>query len=244
MHTKTVVREMSNERRYQDHEVREILDLAIGQEDAPTPSLAAGDGLTLRELQEVGREVGLSPARVTQAVAAFEGRGTVVPRTKSLGLPTTVGSVVSLSRNLSDREWERLIAEMRTTFDVKGEVTSHGSLREWSHGTLHAFVEPTESGYRLRLTDSRAAGLGAGIAFGGFLLAMALLIFLVLLGKEDAGSKFFVPLFFGLGGGGMMALATLTLPGWAREQEQRMAHICGFAASLIGASESPDENRG
>src|SRR5262245_39404806 len=235
---------MSTERRFQDHEVREILDLAIGEDDAPTPSLSAADGLTLRELQEVGREVGLSPARISQAVTAFEARGELLPRTTALGLPTSVGSVVPLSRNLSDREWERLIAELRATFDAKGEVTSHGSLREWSHGSLHAFVEPTETGYRLRMTDSRAAALGGGIAFGGFFLAMALLILLVLLGREDAGSKLFVPLFFGLGGSGMIALATMTLPRWAREQEQRMAHISAFAAQLVAAPESMDESIG
>jgi len=36
---------MSKERRYQDHEVRQILDLAIGQKDGPAQSLPAIDGL-------------------------------------------------------------------------------------------------------------------------------------------------------------------------------------------------------
>jgi len=38
---------MSKERRYQDHEIRQILELAIGQEDGPAQSLPAVDGLTL-----------------------------------------------------------------------------------------------------------------------------------------------------------------------------------------------------
>jgi plasmid stability protein len=66
---------MSKERRYEDHEIRQILDLAIGQEDGPAQSLPAVDGLTLLELQDVGREVGLPPDRITQVVAAFEGPG-------------------------------------------------------------------------------------------------------------------------------------------------------------------------
>jgi hypothetical protein len=224
---------MSNERKYQDHEVRQILDLAIGQDDAAAPALPAGGGLTLRELHEVGREVGLAPSRITDAVAAFEGRGEVLPRTTVLGLPTSVGSIVSLPRNPTDHEWERLIAELRTTFGVKGEVTTHGSLREWSHGTLHAFVEPTGTGYRLRLTDSRAAPLGVGIFAGGFLLAFSLLIFLVLLGKDDPGSRLLVPLFFAGGGTSIIALSTMALPGWAREQENRMEHICRYSSSLL-----------
>jgi hypothetical protein len=232
---------VTEERRYQDHEVRQILDLAIGQDDASAPSLPAGSGLTLRELHEVGREVGLPANRITEAVAAFEGKGELLPRTTAFGLPTSVGSVVALPRNPTDLEWERLIAELRTTFGVKGEVSVHGSLREWSHGTLHAFVEPTETGFRLRLTDSRAAGFGVGVFAGGFLLAFSLLIFLVLLGKDDPGSRLFVPLFFAGGGTGIVALSTMALPGWAREQERRMEHICRFSVSLLAPPAPSDE---
>ena len=223
---------MSKERRYQDHEIREILDLAIGQEDGPAQALPAVDGLTLRELQEVGREVGVLPERITQAVAVYEGRGESVPRSTAIGLPTSVGRVVPLPRNPSDREWELLIDELRTTFGVKGEVTSHGGLREWSHGTLHAFIEPTETGHRLRLTDSSAAV--AGIFLGGFVLAFAALITVVLLGKDDPGFKFAVPAFFSLIGGGLVAGSAISLPRWAREQERRMEHISSYAVSLLG----------
>lgn len=231
---------MTKERRYQDHEVRQILDLAIGQEDAPAQVLPAGDGLTLSELQEVGREVGVPPDRIAQAVAALEGRGDSLPRGTALGLPISVGRVVSLPRSPSDREWELLIAELRTTFGEKGDLTSHGGLREWSHGTLHAFIEPTETGHRLRLTDSMPAAVG-GIAIGGMLLAFALLILIVLLGKDDAGSKLAVPVFFSLVGGGLIGGSVMALPRWAREQEERMEHISGYAASLLALPASRDD---
>ena len=222
---------MSKERKYQDEEIRQILDLAIGQEDAPAPSLPSVDGLTLLELQEVGREVGLPPDRISQAVAVFEARGEVVPRGTTLGLPTSVGRVVPLPRNLSDREFDLLIAELRTTFGGKGEVTSQGGLREWTHGTLHAFIEPTETGHRLRFTDSSAAV--AGIVLGGSLMALALLVFVVLLGKDDPGFKFAVPAFFAMVGGSVAAGSAMMLPKWAREQERRMEHISRYAASLL-----------
>ena len=230
---------VSKERRYQDDEIRQILDLAIGQEDGPAQSLPSVDGLTLLELQEVGREVGLPPDRISQAVAAFEGRGESVPRGTTLGLPTSVGSVVPLPRSLSDREFELLIAELRTTFGGKGEVTSHGGLREWSNGTLHAFIEPTETGHRLRLTDSSLAV--AGIVLGGSLLAFALLIFVVLLGKDDPGFKFAVPVFLSLLGGSLAAGSAMSLPRWAREQERRMEHISRYAVSLLALPGPRDE---
>ena len=222
---------MSKERRYQDHEIRQILDLAIGEDDGPAQSLPAVDGLTLVELQEVGREVGVLPERITQAAAAFEARGESVPRGTAIGLPTSVGRVVPLPRNPSDREWELLIAELRTTFGVKGEVTSQGGLREWSHGSLHAFIEPTETGHRLRLTDSNAAV--GGIFLGGLVIAFAAMIFVVLLGKEDPGFKFAFPAFISLLGGSLMAGIATSLPKWAREQERRMEHISRYSVSLL-----------
>jgi plasmid stability protein len=230
---------MSKERKYQDHEIREILDLAIDQEDGPAQSFPAADGLTLLELQEVGREVGLPPARITQAVAAFEGRGESVPRGTTLGLPTSVGRVVPLPRSPSDREWELLIAELRTTFGVKGEMTSQGGLREWSHGKVHAFIEPTETGHRLRLADSNAAV--AGIILGGLVLAFALMILVVLLDKDDPGFKLAVPAFFSLIGGSLVAGSAISLPRWAREQEKRMEHISRHAASLLATPGSTDD---
>lgn len=222
---------MSDERKYQDHEIRQILDLAIGKEDAVTQSLPAADGLTLRDLQDVGREVGLPPERIAQAAAEFEGRGEVVPRVTALGLPTSVGSVVPLPRNPTDREWELLIAELRTTFGGKGVVTSHGGLREWSHGRVQVYIEPTATGHRLRLTDSSAA-MGA-IVLGGFFLAFALLILVVLLGKDHVDSRLAVPAFFTLIGGSLVAGGVVSAPKWAREQERRMEYISRYAVSLL-----------
>ena len=231
---------MATERRYEEHEVRKIIDLAIDQDDAPAPSLPPGDGLTLAQLQEVGREVGLSPSRIAQAVATYEGQAALLPRTRTFGLPTSVGSVVSLPRAPTEREWERLVAELRATFGTKGEVTSHGSLREWSYGSLHAFVEPAETGYRLRLTDSIAGALGMTAMFGGFFLALGALTTVILLAREDAGLKYLVGMFMSAGGGGAMALTALSAPKWARTQEARMEHLSQFAANLLAAP-APDE---
>lgn len=230
---------MSTERRYEDHEIRQILELASGHEDRPARSLAAGDGLTLAELQEVALEVGLPPDRITQAAIAFERRGQLAPRRTTIGLPTSIGRVVPLPCSPSDREWELLIAELRTTFGEKGEATSQGGLREWSHGTLHALIEPTETGHRLRLADSSVAV--GGIILGGLVVAFALLVLLVLLGKGDPGYKLAVPAFLALLGGSLAAGSALSLPRWARDQERRMEHIGSRAVSLLSQRESRDD---
>jgi hypothetical protein len=234
---------MSSGRRYEEHEVRKILDLAISRDDAPVPAIPSRDGLTLSQLQEIGREVGLPPERISEAVAVYERRGQLLPRKTSFGLPTSVGSSVALPRRPTDHEWERLVAELRTTFGGKGVVTAHGSMREWAHSSFHAFVEPTETGYRLRMTDSRAAALGVGVLFGGFLVAFASVILIALLSKEDPGLRLLIPALFGLGGVGVTTGSAIGLPAWASEQEKRMEHISKFAATLLAAPASADTPR-
>jgi hypothetical protein len=91
-------------------------------------------------------------------------------------------------------------------------VTSHGGLREWSHGALHAFIEPTETGHRLRLTNSSVAV--AGIVLGGFVLAFAGMILVVLLGKDDPGFRCAIPAFLPLRGGSLVVGSAMSVPRW------------------------------
>jgi hypothetical protein len=120
-------------------------------------------------------------------------------------------------------------------------VTAHGRLREWSHGALHAFLEPTETGYRLRLTDSRAGALGVGLLMGGTFVAFGFIAFVALVSKGNPGLRMLIPLLFGLGGGGAMALSALSLPGWARAQERKLEHISAFARTLLAVPPPGDE---
>ena len=67
---------MSDERRYTDDEVAEIIQAAstpvVPREDLADPTPATG--LTLDQLQAIGREVGIAPERIAQAAAALDRR--------------------------------------------------------------------------------------------------------------------------------------------------------------------------
>ena len=83
---------MVDERTYQEDEVSEIFALAASASDAGLPPLADQHGLTLEELQEVGREVGLAPERIAEAAATLDARPEVLPRRRLLGVPVVCGS--------------------------------------------------------------------------------------------------------------------------------------------------------
>ncbi len=243
-HTPTKDSRLTDERKYKDDEVSEIFARATDVDGAGVPARSAGDGLTLAELQEVGVEVGLSPERVAASASALDTRIESVPRGTSLGAPVSVGRVIELPRAATDREWQILIADLRDTFRAKGHITTHGDTRVWANGHLHAFLEPTESGHRLRMgtqkTGSKERNMvgAAGLAIG--------LVLLVTSGLDAAtfGATFetLIPAVIALGGGGMITGNFLRLRSWADKRERQMEHIADRARALLSAPPA-DEGR-
>jgi hypothetical protein len=221
-------------RRYGDDEVREIFSLAT-TEGAGDPSLPVeSDGLTLDDLQRIGLEAGIEPARVARAAESLDARGTPAPVRRSLGLPIGVSRVVELPRAPTDREWEQLVSLFRTTFETRGRTTSSGGLREWSQGQLFISVEPTAHGEQLRLSTvkSDATALnGLGLLLSGMSVLMSAVV-----AAEGRPEKALAIL--GMFGG--MAVASfgvnvVRLPRWARERERQMEAIAEHAVKLLSA---------
>jgi hypothetical protein len=220
------------ERRYGDEEVREIFSLATTGDTRDRSLPAESGGMTLDELQRIGEEAGIEPARVAEAAGKLDARGRPSPIRRSFGLPIALSRVVELPRAPTDREWEQLISEFRTTFGSQGQTTTSGGLREWSQGNLHISVEPTEHGEQLRLSTRNEAAValnGFGIVTGGMSLLMGATV-------AAAGKPEKALVVLGMFGG--MALASFganlfRLPSWARERERQMEVIAEHAVKLL-----------
>lgn len=130
------------ERRYSEAEVTAIFERAAEAQQSARRQLPAGEGMSLAQLQDIGREVGIPSELVDQAARSLEREGQPASR-KFLGLPIGVGRTIELGRKLTDEEWERLVVDLRETFDAKGRVRYDGPFREWTNGNLQALLEPT-----------------------------------------------------------------------------------------------------
>ena len=224
-----------SKRRYGDDEVREIFSLATAG-DARDPSLSGeSGGTTLEELQRIGQEAGIDPAQVAQAAASLDARGRTAPVRRSFGMPVGVSRVVDLPRAPTDREWEQMISEFRTTFGTKGRATTSGGLREWTHGNLHICVEPTAHGEQLRLSTLKDDGIALNV-MGTAMGAMAALSSAVVTAAGKPGKALLVLAMFG----GMSLTAFVTnlirLPRWARERERQMEALADHAVKLLSDS--------
>lgn len=224
---------MTDERRYHDEEVAQIF------QDAATPRISdpehpsSSEGLTLTELQAIGREVGVAPERIADAATALDLHRSKLPARRSLSKPISAGRTVPLPRAPTDREWELLLGELRETFHAQGRDASRGGVRQWSNGNLHAYIEPTENAYRLRMGTSKGDALPLdALGIAGLLAGLIILIPLILAG--ELASVVVGPLIFLVFGAAALGYNALRLPRWAAEREEQMEYIAARAGALLG----------
>ena len=229
-----------SEREYNDEEVAAIFERASETERIASPRPAEGKGLTLAALQEIGREVGISPESIAHAARSLEQAGRPATRTL-MGLPIGVGRTVEFDRPLSDADWERLVADLRETFEARGTVRYDGPFRQWTNGNLQALLEPTPNGHRLRLQtmkgDSRSMMAGGLTVLGG---AAATTVAVALGGGLSNPGSITGIGFMALIGLGMFAIGALRIPAWARRRRTQIEEVT--ARVTIAASTPPQDD--
>jgi len=223
------------ERRYSEDEVSAIFERAAEAQLSVRRALPPGEGLTLTDLRAIGREVGIPAELIDLAARSVGRRGKDASRT-FLGLPLGVGRTVELDRRLTDDEWERLVVDLRETFDARGTLRSDGSLRQWTNGNLQALLEPTPTGHRLRLRTVM------GGARGMMTLGLGLLGVTASVVIASAVTGHVAEALAGTGslmvaGAALFAVGAARLPMWAKTRRRQME---GVAARLALATQPPE----
>ncbi len=207
------------ERRYDEDEVAEILKRATSNDgSSASPSAGAGQGLTLTELQEIGGEVGIPASSIADAARALEVRGPAGVSRRVLGVPIAVSRIVLIDRALTDHEWDRLVVDLRTTFEAEGRVRTHGALRSWSNGNLQIHVEPDGERYRVRMRTLKGSAAPLAIAGAAFLFMSAV----ILASNGIAWNELLPAALVGMIGLGQIGYLGVSLPRWARERAAQM----------------------
>ncbi len=237
---------MTHDRRYSEDEVAQILEAATEAREEGDRSLprgdgvpSQGDGLTLAELQDIGREVGI-PGESIELAASRLGSAAASPPVKFLGKPIGVGRTVHLDRPLSDREWAIFVADLRETFDAQGRLRQEGAFRQWTNGRLQALLEPTDSGERLRLRTAKT-GARASLIVGVTMSTLGAGV--VALSSLASGGVSILGL-FGLAnllGGLSIGSRWLRLPRWAATRERQMEEVSDRLVAALSAADRVDE---
>ncbi len=236
-------------RRFTDEETAIILERAsrmavddgMPESSALEPRAAIeSTGLTFADLQAVGIEAGI-PADAIARAASSVMRGEHQPalQSRSWGFPVAVEKTVPLDRAPTDAEWERMVVAFRRTFSARGHIRVDGSLREWSNGNLRANIEPTATGYQLRLS-TRRGDAGAFAAAGGMAIAAVAVIGAIaaVQGVATAGMQLGLP-FLGVMGLGAILRNALVLPRWAKDRSAQMQSLASEIAATSAVPPQP-----
>jgi len=220
---------LNGPRRYDDQEIAEILERATTGRDGQ-PVLPGNDGLTLDELEQIGTEVGIHPDRIAAAARSLDSTAPAVAVERFLGAPRSVARTLRIERALTEEEWARLVGDLRRTFNAKGRLEQHGTLRSWSNSNLQVHVEPDGDGYVVRMSTRKGNATQLtmmGTVFGTIGVATGIG---VLLGTSDEVMQ--AALMTGAGAG-LIAWVRATLPAWARERAQQMEGLAERIPRLL-----------
>lgn len=226
------------DRRYSDDEISAIFRRATEVQQRTPQALPPSEGMSLAELQSIGREAGISPELVAQAARELDQPAT--PRvSKFLGIPTGVARTVQLERRLSDDEWDALVVKLRETFQARGTITVQGAFRTWSNGNLHVLVEPSGEGQIVRFRTTHGGSRGLMVA-GMMMLMLTAVAFGVAASSghpETLDNAINNVSSFLVIGVGLFAVGTLPLPRWLRTRRRQMDELAERLLRITGAKE-------
>ena len=178
-------------------------------------------GLSIEELEEVGRAAGLDPALVREA-AMDALRPDPASTTKSvLGIPLAYRRERFFHGTATPEAWAQIVMDLRRQFDKPGLVTDIGPLREWrsvandNQQPVTVTLSPERGGTRVVIEQSQTnTALGLGIATASNAVLGLIFALVALVGAE---SDMFIPamvmltfaaIFGGGAYGGMRAYST------------------------------------
>jgi hypothetical protein len=120
-------------RRYSDSEVEEIVRQAADEQLAhPT-----GEGMSLRTVQQIANDVGISPERVERAAHKLEVRESVPPPAESgpgafwLGSPTVIEWETVVDGEVTESVYDEIVDEIQATLSTEGQVDKLGRSLTW-----------------------------------------------------------------------------------------------------------------
>lgn len=221
--------------RFNEDEAAAIFARAAEVETSGRQPASGPGGMTLAELQEIGKEAGLSPEAVAQAAVSLRRAGTPVPAPRFLGIPIGVARTVALDRPLSDEEWGGLVAELRATFNTGGNVRSDGNFREWRNGNLRVHAGPAPGGYQVDMRTSKGSARslmtvgGALTGISGALLAAGLLT-----GSMAPGDIADLTPILSVGAG-LFGAGVFQVPAWARRRREQFERIAERLRAAVRA---------
>jgi hypothetical protein len=240
--------------RYSDGEVEEIVRHAAEEQLAhPTE-----EGMSIRTVQQIANDVGISPARVERAARNLavreSGAPPAVPRAGAfwLGSSTQLLCEKVVNGEVTEAVYDEIVDEVQATLSTEGQVDTLGRSLTWRTekpvlGKRRAVqVRVTSRGGKTRIQVQERIGelatsIHGGIMGGGALGGVAIILGIGL--GMPVGPPEVVTLFAAGWAGGMWALSRSIFGAVARRKRIDLEQLSDRIAEIAGeATRDPPEN--
>ncbi len=119
----------SEEAKFTDQQVREILKRAVEEDISPT--MVRGEGLSLTELKDIGTEVGIDPFRLENAARAVLREGQKGPN-PIVGAHTVLNFERRVQGEVDSDSTPEILSIIRRNMGPSGEISEIHGFLEWS----------------------------------------------------------------------------------------------------------------
>lgn len=148
---------MNSSNRFNRDEISKILKRAAELEHEDDV-LDDSEGLTVEELQQVSKEVGLHPKYIQQALDELKSQEHLVS-SNILGGPFTFQQTKSVNGSIQENEWEEVVAEIRRIHGGIGKTSKLGNTFEWEQrkrevGYIQVSLSPKKDHTKININAS------------------------------------------------------------------------------------------
>jgi hypothetical protein len=166
-------------KRYSKKEIERIFKRAVDLQRKELHQAGGTGEISLNELESIGKEVGIDPELIRAAALELDSEAGAKQVSGFLGETPRYERRFSIQRNLSDRDFRRIINALARILDAPGAGTAEETGFVWSTDSLAAYqrgfrtivsFSAMDEGGELRVTEDYtplAGGLFGGI-MGGF----------------------------------------------------------------------------
>ncbi|GAA5520850.1 hypothetical protein LQ318_03860 [Aliifodinibius salicampi] len=88
-------------------------------------------GLSLQEIKDIAREIGIDPKHIRSAASELEHQMATEQRSNFLGAPFLIEQKRAIRGEISAEEWEDLVRQIRRMTGSSGRTTTVGQTRQW-----------------------------------------------------------------------------------------------------------------
>ena len=154
------------ERRYSDEELRRIIEDATRSELQPKEVARQQEGLTLAEIREIAREVGIDPGAVDRAAASLLATESIDAAPSSRVFSRVRHEETMIPRPLTDSEMRLVALQAERVLGRRGSLYSAGDFVEWRDGRdrLYVGIVRGEQRTRVRVIADQTSEVFAGCA--------------------------------------------------------------------------------